>query len=227
MTTKDELIIMLSPIYERSRIMQAILQAVATELTTGELRIEDYGKQLFPQTATWGLTFWEAEYGIEPRAGASIEERRAAVLFEMNDREPLTPNALVRKVERLTGATAQIVAHLSPYTLKINARRPERIKETLIRELREIIPAHLDFYIDIIHEAEGEFYFAAASRDLKIIRYREYMPTEIKAAFKPYFAGAITKVLITTQKPINDNYRTADGLPIFIQNYEMRIVDGS
>lgn len=210
--------------------MQTIMRYIAEELNYGEVKIDEYKLQLFPQTATWGIVLWEAEYDITPEPGQTLEQRRAKVLYEMNDRTPLTRNELTRKVERMTGAKVEILQHLMPYTLKIDATNPKQIPVSLIEDLREIIPAHLDFYVKGIHELHKKLYFAAAYRDHKRIIYKEYTPTSIKGMAGMLYAAKIKEVIIkkgaTFENQIIADYKTSLNEDIRVEGAEeMRFVN--
>jgi hypothetical protein len=87
-----------SPIYEQSIIMQAILEAIGAEWDEAEKLADEVLAQLFPQTATWGIMYWEWLLGILPNDSFSIEQRRTRVLTRMQTRWPMTKERMEQLV---------------------------------------------------------------------------------------------------------------------------------
>lgn len=81
-----EMLLTLSPIYEQSLVMNSIYEAIGSEFDNLELLNEEIELQLFPQTATWGLNFWENRVGLITNLDEDIEIRRRKLLlsFKVN-----------------------------------------------------------------------------------------------------------------------------------------------
>lgn len=70
----------LLPSYERqSKVFQEILQAEQIEFNKLNVDIVDLEKQLNIDTATWGLTVYEKELGIETDLNKPLGERRSVI----------------------------------------------------------------------------------------------------------------------------------------------------
>lgn len=109
----------ISPIYDRSYVGKWIFQVMGLEMDDVRLRFEELRLQAFPETATWGLTYWEQRYGITPSEAQTIEERRRAVLLKRNTREPVNPARVEYIVETMTGMTARVTENVADYTFAV------------------------------------------------------------------------------------------------------------
>lgn len=54
------------------------------------LKVIDFAKQFHPQTATWGLSTWEEEYGLSTSTNTDLELRRAKVMAKILGTAPMT-----------------------------------------------------------------------------------------------------------------------------------------
>lgn len=80
----------LSPIYEQSAIMQTIIDTIGQEWDDVNELVDEVCNQLFPQTATWGIVYWEALLRIPINKSVPLEQRRARILAKMQTRWPVT-----------------------------------------------------------------------------------------------------------------------------------------
>lgn len=62
--------------YITSKVMKELEHSNSLELGRLNYKIKDIKNQLWIDTATWGLTYWENEYGIETNLNQSYEQRR-------------------------------------------------------------------------------------------------------------------------------------------------------
>lgn len=125
----------ISPIYEKSYVGKWIFQVMGLEVDDVRLRYAELKDQAFPETATWGLPYWEQRYAITPTAGQTIEERRRAILTKRNTREPFNPAKVEQIIQTMTGCTAHVTEDVAPYTFKV-----------------EIIPGGSDFDFDAVFQ---------------------------------------------------------------------------
>ena len=77
----------ISPIYDRSYVGKWIFEVMGADMGDVRLRFEELRAQAFPETATWGLMYWEQRYGLPVGSGlADIEARRRRVLGRRRSR---------------------------------------------------------------------------------------------------------------------------------------------
>ncbi|HDO9123803.1 TPA: DUF2313 domain-containing protein, partial [Clostridioides difficile] len=87
-----EMLLTLSPIYEQSIIMQSLYEAIGSEFDNLELLDEEIELQLFPQSATWGLEFWENRVGLYTNIDEDIEARRRKVIAKLQMKYIVNPD---------------------------------------------------------------------------------------------------------------------------------------
>lgn len=86
----------------------ALLDALGEQGEAMAALVEELLKQLFPDTATWGLSFWEAQLGVTPEDGQSLDERRAAVKAKRAAGGNTTQAAVSALVKSVTGYACKV-----------------------------------------------------------------------------------------------------------------------
>lgn len=144
----SQMLLEVSPIYFRSKTELAIYEAIGYETDLTHEMVEDIQKQMFVQTATWGLDFWEIAVGLPIRNGTmGIEGRRRAILAKMQTRFPITPKRVKEIIETATGSTVEIIQNVAPYTFEIRFLEGSDIEINFKRILDEVKPAHISYRI--------------------------------------------------------------------------------
>ncbi len=194
-----------SPIYEQSIIMQAILEAIGAEWDEAEKLADEVLAQLFPQTATWGITFWEWLLGIPPNHSVPIEQRRARVLASMQTRWPVTKSRLEQIVRAYSGdKQAFIREFFDQYRFEVLFSLAQSIDLKTVNEVvSETKPAHLDFSLVMgLRQGEKSIYVGSAMLVGEEITVYPWSVTELTGTGKVYIAtGHSTGVDITTLYP--------------------------
>lgn len=155
----------ISPIYERSIIMQAVMEAIGTEWDDVDRLTDEVFAQLFPQTATWGITYWERLLGIPPNDNIPIEQRRVRVLTRMQTRWPMTKSRMEQIVRTYSGdKQAYIRQFFNQYRFEVFFNLVQSIDLTTINEVvSETKPAHLDFSLVMgLRQGEKSIYVGSA-----------------------------------------------------------------
>lgn len=148
---------MVAPIYDRSKVALYLFQALGTVLQPEvDFVYGDFISQIFPQTATWGLKYWEDEFGVVTDETKSLEQRRAYLMSVMYKKYPMTPKRLEAIVTGITGYECEIVENVEPNTflVVINGHIDEDDAQAVIDELDVNCPAHLKYVIQaVVQEA--------------------------------------------------------------------------
>ncbi len=115
--------------------------------------VQSVTEQLSPATATWGIGAWEALTGITPPKGASIEDRRAAILAQLCSRGTTNAAAIERLAVSLTGYGAAVEENFGNYSFSLtflgDAPGFAALDLTLLYRAVEVIkPAHLRFIVN-------------------------------------------------------------------------------
>ena len=134
----------ISPIYGKAYVGKWIFQVMGMEVDDIRLRYGELKDQAFPETATWGLPYWEQRYAITPTAGQTIEERRRAILTKRNTREPFNPAKVEQIIRTMTGCTAHVTEDVAPYTFKVEIvpGGGDFDFDAVFKKLRRIKPSH-------------------------------------------------------------------------------------
>lgn len=121
--------------------------ALSLEHEALRLKIIDVCKQLFVESATWGLDDWERVYGIAHNSNATDEERRNMLLIKMQG----TATISIAKLNELVNLVAPskdviVLENTKPNQFKVLVNTPVSVKD--IREVVEIYkPAHLAYLV--------------------------------------------------------------------------------
>lgn len=145
-----------APIYYQSKVMQAIFQAIGTEIDDLHEWITEIRDQLFPQTATWGLKYWEQVLGLPTNEAVPIEQRRQTVLTKLATRTPVTPNLIKQIAQSNTGKPATVENRIGPYTFRIIVESDGTSVDLqrLNKAINEAKPAHLTAEYGIFYKDE-------------------------------------------------------------------------
>lgn len=141
----------ISPVYEESRLMQAIQDALAAYSLRMELTIDEIVDQFFPQTATFTIGLWEESVGIEPDESKPLEERRAAVLSRKVRMESLTPERLSSIIQPLLNEEQGVLVEegIGKHTFRVSVISKDTgyDQKKVIDKVREVKPSHKSFQI--------------------------------------------------------------------------------
>lgn len=141
---------MVAPIYDKSRVALHLFQVLGTILQP-ELDFVwgDFISQIFPQTATWSLRYWEDEYGILTDESKTIEQRRAYLMSVMYKKYPMTPKRLEQLVKGVTGFNCSIKENIEPNTFLVVINGYLENLSNVREELDRKSPAHLNYKIEM------------------------------------------------------------------------------
>lgn len=149
----------ISPIYEQSLVMQAIFEAIGQEFDNIEKLTEEVLKQLFPQTATWGLIYWEDAVNIVTNINEDIERRRGKVIAKLQTKYTITPERMAIIIKNYIGAHVIITEGVADYTFKVSTCADEDTRD-LNNIVKKIKPSHLSwipgFTLKFVNEEKFE-----------------------------------------------------------------------
>lgn len=138
-----------SPIYDKSYVAKWIFQVMGLEIDEAWQFIEELRLQAFPETATWGITYWEQRYNIPPDESLSLEERRQRVIIKRGKRSPMNPARIERIVIDVTGREDMVTEQNGEYTFYISILPGESTVDyqELIDTIKSVKPSHLAFKV--------------------------------------------------------------------------------
>jgi len=147
--------------YKNSKYYLAHNNAKGKEFDIIRIIIDDMSNQFNPQTATWGLKFFEELYNIEPSPTNNVEKRRAEIIKEgLNDKQ-ITPYSLEKMVKAILGSDISIIRDIRPYTFQVVLNNMSNVSDVwrLIEDYKE---AHTQCKLDYEFYESSMVYSGAA-----------------------------------------------------------------
>ena len=130
----------------------AIIAALTDQALAARAAVLDAADQAHIATATWGLAWWEDLVGITPAAGATEEERRAAITTKLLGSGTCNAGMISDIAKALTGYEAVVVEQTDEYTFSLYFLGDSSFfasfdLDAIIAAVEEVKPAHLKFVI--------------------------------------------------------------------------------
>ena len=121
----------------------------------------EFWKQFYVPTATDALVEFERLYGVTPAAGATTEERRAAITTKMCAAGTANAALIESMAKALTGYDCKVTENFSDYTFSLRFYGTSAgfisIDAALLQSSVAVVaPAHLQFIIEPITWADLE-----------------------------------------------------------------------
>ena len=144
-----------SPIYGQSKIMQAVFEAVGGEFDDVDQLSDEVFAQMFPQTATWGVVYWEELLRLKSNKNLPSELRRARVLSKMQTRWPVTPAKMEIYISSVAGKIpVEIIQNVADYTFQVDFMYMLHAGELLnlievVKIIEDVKPAHTAYQLCI------------------------------------------------------------------------------
>ncbi|MEW9096403.1 MAG: YmfQ family protein [Clostridiaceae bacterium] len=145
---RPDLLTYLPPILREIKEFKIIDDVVGYELGLLNWNIQDLLKQCFIDTATWGLTLWEKEYGINIDISKSYEERREIIKAKKRGHGTVTKKLIKETAEAFSGGEVEIIEHPESYSFTVQFIGVRGIPKNLAGFkdiLDDIKPAHLSY----------------------------------------------------------------------------------
>lgn len=151
--TSKRMLSRVSPIYGKSYVGKWLFQVMGMEMEEARRYFEELRLQAFPETATWGLEYWEQRYGLPTEPNKNIESRRQAVVAKRNTRASMSPARVEFIISNLTGGKkVEAVENVAPYTFQviIEDTPGESVDVDVVTAcIRKLKPSHQRFELGI------------------------------------------------------------------------------
>ena len=134
--------------YEKSTAMNEIQGSIAKEFGIFAYYTEDVYKQLFIDTATWGLSIYEKELGIKTNMNLDFEERREIIKAKLRGRGTTTKEMIKNTAEAFSGGEVDVIEYPEEYRFIVKFIGVKGIPKNMqgfIEMLETIKPAHLAY----------------------------------------------------------------------------------
>lgn len=167
------------PLYYRtSTIFKAVLNSEGAELDLLRQNIDEVKAQFFIDTATWGLQFWEREFGLSSNPNLSCEERRSRVKGKIRGIGKVGANLIKSVAEAYSNGEVAVSFDGDVTITFIGTRGVPSALEDLKLQLNEIVPAHLTTRFEFTYLVWQEF-------DLLSAAIQESMTWDELEVYKP------------------------------------------
>lgn len=150
---RPDLLAYLPPVLRKIKEFKVWDDVVGYELALLNWKREDLIKQCFIDTATWGLSLWENEYGIETDLSKSYEERREVLRAKKRGQGTVTKKMIKATAEAFSGGEVDVIEYPDKYYFVVKFIGQKGIPKNLqvFRNMLETIkPAHLGIKFDFI-----------------------------------------------------------------------------
>lgn len=145
--------------YENSKVAFELIDKEADELYNISQSIQDILLQLFVNTATWGLDFWEKEVGIVTDPSISYDERRSRIKARIRGNGTVTKELLKNISESYAYGTVEVTEIPSNFEVHIKFIDDRGVPtnfELLKKSISENVPAHLQVTYEFTYMAWKE-----------------------------------------------------------------------
>lgn len=134
-------------VYHGEKHVQSLQDALQEQIQKVQSARDDFLMQTRPETATWGLTLYEKEYGITPDVTKPNEQRLCRWRAKRQGQGTTTKQMISLMASSFSGGEVDVVEHIGQYLVEIKfvgtMGVPQNMKD-LEQSLREVVPAHLD-----------------------------------------------------------------------------------
>lgn len=144
--------------YKKSAAVVQLQDAIQSEWDNLDQAVEALEEQLFIDTATWGIGYWESVCGITQNLSKDIQFRRSAVKAKLRGTGTTTVAMIQNVSESFVNGEVAVVEHNDQYRFDIEMLSVIGIPpnmEDLKAVIEEIKPAHLDYRIIIKYNTWG------------------------------------------------------------------------
>jgi len=142
--------------YDDSYVGKWIFQVMGEELEDAKEKYYEIGLQIFPESATWGLSYHEIKYGLPVLENLSYEERRKRIIMLRDARASMSPWNMEKILNTLTGYEVAVNENIGhPNTFEVVFKNGDECLdfEAVRQKLMEIKQSHVEV-LDIRKEME-------------------------------------------------------------------------
>ena len=144
----SKLLDLLPELYKTSLETADLQSAFGQEVAVAQTTRDDCALQLDVNTATWGLSLWEAAYGITPDISKSHEYRRTRVISKMRGIGTTTAAMIQNVAESFSNGAVEVIeiSAENRFDIKfVGTRGIPPNMDDLTAAIEQIKPAHLAF----------------------------------------------------------------------------------
>ena len=113
---------------------------------TFRARALDWLAQLTIDTATWGIVYWEREYGVTPQATDTLDDRRSRVKAKLRAPQTVTAAMLENLTDSYINGQSTVTELARQHKVQIQFNGDYGVPanlESLTAALTEVLPSHV------------------------------------------------------------------------------------
>lgn len=153
----------ISPIYSQAARFLSIFDALGAQLDEACGWAQELVDQALPQTATWALHLWEAEYALKTGSGTD-DARRALILNKLRAFAAVNPWAIAQCAGAATGWPVHVLENTGSNQFTLVVAHYTTDEARLRSMVDEIKPAHLIYNVKYEESAQGHVRIACGVR---------------------------------------------------------------
>lgn len=111
-------------------------------------RALDWLAQLCIDTATWGIVYWEREYGVTPQATDTLDDRRSRVKAKLRAPQTVTAAMLENLTDSYINGQSEVTELPRQHKVKIRFNGEYGVPSnlaSLTAALLEVLPSHVEY----------------------------------------------------------------------------------
>lgn len=129
--------------YQTSGVFKAVLNTEGAEFDLLRQNVDDVKAQFFIDTATWGLPFWEKEFGLAVNPGLTYDERRSRIKGKIRGVGKVGVELIKSVAEAYSNGSVDVAFDGEISITFVSTRGIPSALGELQQQLDAILPAHL------------------------------------------------------------------------------------
>ena len=145
-TTAKRMLSRVSPIYSNAYVAKWLYQVMGIEIDEAWKIVKELRDQAFTSTVTWGITYQEYKYSINPDNTLTLDERRARLHRKKTTKYPMNPGRIEKYMEDDWGMKCEIdETYAAGVFLIAILQDDDNNLRSMLKDLKEIKPSHLSW----------------------------------------------------------------------------------
>ncbi len=147
------------PLRHRASAIGLFQQALEPLMESQQAAHDDFTPQLWPTTATWGLSDWEKALGLPTDVSRPVGFRRPRIVSKLRGSGATTVEMLQNVAESFSNGAVEIIEYPAEYRFEVKFVGTIGVPpnmDDLSAALDEIKPAHLAYTYVIIYRTWGD-----------------------------------------------------------------------
>ncbi len=186
----------ITSIYDDCKIMIQVYEALGVQFDNVNYMFEDILKQMFPQTATWGLELWERRLNLPTNESENMENRRGKVIAKIQSKVTVNPETMAVITKNFTGADIKIIEWLKDWTFAVQTDAKNMNKAFEIHKIiKRIKPSHMAYVLQFILQQDANMYIGACTYVGLVQTILPYDLSPIEVEVNTYAGGTYTHIV--------------------------------